>query len=168
MATRRCQFENKPDVFCYICGCFTLIRQRHNITSFVRRTCSWQTRQEMGPIYCVITTRKRWVTGQKANLRVYLTEFPWPRKNGRIIQLTAIFVLSIQRALARKTDTKSHILVFPQQSHLLCTLMSWQSQYLKDFFHLKMWVVTNSKRLVMKLKKYFQGLAILLMRPHSH
>ena len=49
----------------------------------------------------------------------------------------------------------------------ICTLMSCQSQFLKDFFHLKMWVVTKSKRLLMKLKKYFQNLAILLMRPHS-
>lgn len=37
MATRRHQCANKPDAFCYICGCFTLIRQRRNITSFVRR-----------------------------------------------------------------------------------------------------------------------------------
>ena len=37
MATRRRQCENRPDAFCYICGCFTLIRQRRNITTFVRR-----------------------------------------------------------------------------------------------------------------------------------
>ena len=36
MDTRKRQCENKPDAFCYICGCFTLIRQRRNITSFVR------------------------------------------------------------------------------------------------------------------------------------
>lgn len=28
---------NSPDSFCYICGCYTLVRQRRNITSFVRR-----------------------------------------------------------------------------------------------------------------------------------
>ena len=27
---------NSPDSFCYICGCYALIRQRRNITSFVR------------------------------------------------------------------------------------------------------------------------------------
>ena len=37
MATRRRQCENKPDAFCYICGCFTLSRQKRNKTSFVRR-----------------------------------------------------------------------------------------------------------------------------------
>ena len=37
MATRRRQCENKPDAFCYICRCFTPIRQRRNITSFLRR-----------------------------------------------------------------------------------------------------------------------------------
>ena len=37
MATRRRQCENKADAFCYICGCFTLIHQRRNIISFVRR-----------------------------------------------------------------------------------------------------------------------------------
>ena len=28
---------NNPDIFCYICGCFTLPRQRRNINSFVKR-----------------------------------------------------------------------------------------------------------------------------------
>ena len=36
MATRR-QCVNNPDTFCYICGYFTLSRQRRNITMFVRR-----------------------------------------------------------------------------------------------------------------------------------
>ena len=37
MATRRRQCENKPDAFCYIRGCFMLIPQRRNITSYMRR-----------------------------------------------------------------------------------------------------------------------------------
>lgn len=28
---------NNPDSFCYVCGCYTLLHQRRNITSFVRR-----------------------------------------------------------------------------------------------------------------------------------
>ena len=28
---------NNPDAFCYVCGCYTLLRQKRNITSFVRR-----------------------------------------------------------------------------------------------------------------------------------
>jgi len=28
---------NSPDSFCYVCGCYTLVSQRHNISSFVRR-----------------------------------------------------------------------------------------------------------------------------------
>ncbi len=28
---------NDPDAFCYICGCYTLLRQKRNITSFVKR-----------------------------------------------------------------------------------------------------------------------------------
>ena len=38
IATRRHQCEKKPDAFWYICRYFTYIRQRHNITSFVKRT----------------------------------------------------------------------------------------------------------------------------------
>ena len=38
MASRmRHHCRNKPDAFCYICGCYTLIRQRRNISSFVKR-----------------------------------------------------------------------------------------------------------------------------------
>src|SRR5271165_4701345 len=36
-ATSRQKCVNSPDSFCYICGCYTLLRQRRNITSFVMR-----------------------------------------------------------------------------------------------------------------------------------
>ena len=29
--------KNKPDFFCYVCGCYNLLRQSRNITSFVKR-----------------------------------------------------------------------------------------------------------------------------------
>ena len=31
---RRCKLH--PDVFCYICECFTVLKQRQNITDFVK------------------------------------------------------------------------------------------------------------------------------------
>lgn len=34
MASRYCR--NRPDVFCYICGQYTLVKQRRNITDFVK------------------------------------------------------------------------------------------------------------------------------------
>ena len=34
MASRGC--VNHPDLFCYICGCYTTVKQRQNITPFVR------------------------------------------------------------------------------------------------------------------------------------
>ena len=36
-SSRRRKWKNKPDSFCYVCGCYTLLRQRRNITSFVKR-----------------------------------------------------------------------------------------------------------------------------------
>ena len=33
--TRKC--KNKADIFCYICGIYTLTRQRRNISLFVKR-----------------------------------------------------------------------------------------------------------------------------------
>ena len=35
--SRRCECKNKPASFCYVCGWYTLLLQRHNITSFVKR-----------------------------------------------------------------------------------------------------------------------------------
>ena len=32
---RRCQLH--PDVFCYICGCFTVPKQKQNITDLVKK-----------------------------------------------------------------------------------------------------------------------------------
>jgi len=39
MASRRheCKKYCKPDSFCYVCGCYTLLRQRCNMTLFVKR-----------------------------------------------------------------------------------------------------------------------------------
>ena len=31
----RCKLH--PDIFCYICGCFTVPKQRQNITDFVKK-----------------------------------------------------------------------------------------------------------------------------------
>ena len=31
--------KNKSDAFCYVCGCYTFVRQRRNITLFVKRAC---------------------------------------------------------------------------------------------------------------------------------
>ena len=36
-SSRRYECKNKPDSFCYVCGCYTLLLQRRNITSFVKR-----------------------------------------------------------------------------------------------------------------------------------
>ena len=36
-SSRRRERKNKPDFFCCVCGCYTLLRQRRNITSFVKR-----------------------------------------------------------------------------------------------------------------------------------
>ena len=35
MATRDC--KNNPDIFCYICGSFTIDKQRKNIATFVKQ-----------------------------------------------------------------------------------------------------------------------------------
>ena len=35
MAARGC--NNNPDIFCYICGCFTIAKQRQNISTFVKQ-----------------------------------------------------------------------------------------------------------------------------------
>ena len=37
MAARRRECKSKPDSFCYVCGCYTLLCQRSNVTSFVKR-----------------------------------------------------------------------------------------------------------------------------------
>lgn len=37
----------------------------------------------------------------------------------------------------------------------MCTLIGLQSWFLKDFFSLKMWVVANTKKLLIKVEKRF-------------
>ena len=70
---------NNPDIFCYICGCFTLPRQRRNINSFVKRIYlayfgvplgdqdkSWAPHQVCTT--CVETLRS-WSQGKNAKLK---------------------------------------------------------------------------------------------------
>ena len=37
MTSKRRKCCNDPDIFCYICGCFTLPPQRRNINSFIKK-----------------------------------------------------------------------------------------------------------------------------------
>ena len=36
-ASKRIQCNNDPDIFCYICSCFTLSPQRRNVNAFITR-----------------------------------------------------------------------------------------------------------------------------------
>ena len=71
----------------------------------------------------------------------------------------------------KKTDIKSLILVSYEQFNLLCTLMSYQIQFLKSCLHLKKRVstgnITKRKKKKKKKKKKIQIPAIL-MQHQSH
>ena len=73
---QRHQYVNNSSAFCYNCRYFTLIRQRHNITSFIKRAykenfgltlCDQDKRETL--MLCVITAKKNCVTGRKGNIR---------------------------------------------------------------------------------------------------
>ena len=109
----------------YISVWICYIRRRHNTTSFVRHAYKVYFGLGLGdqikkwaPLIVCHNCEEMLRDWTKGKLRIYFSELPWPGENRRTTQLTAIFVLSIQRALARKTDTKSHILVSPQESDL--------------------------------------------------
>ena len=176
MATRRRQCENKPDAFCYICGCFTHILQRSNITSFVRRAYKAYFGLSLGnqgkkwATHIVYHNCKEmlrdWTKGKRKGLPF---EIPMTWREPTDYTIDCYFCLVNTKGTGKK---KTHKISYPSIHSgirpTLHSLMNCQSQFLNDFFHLKMWVVTKSKRLLRKLKKYFQNLAILLIRPPSH
>ena len=92
VSSRSREYKSKPDSFCYVCGCYILLRQRRNITSFVK--CAYKayfqfplvTKTRNGHlILCVITVRKCFAIGQKENERDCLLEFLWFGGNPEIM-----------------------------------------------------------------------------------
>ena len=72
MSTRKQQCVNNFGVFCYICGYFTLIRQRYNIKSFVKR--AYKAYFGLTLDDQDITAKKSCVTGRKGKVMAYLSE----------------------------------------------------------------------------------------------
>ena len=95
--TRKC--KNKPDLFCYICGIYTLTRQRRYISLFVKHAYKAYFQVPLGdqkknglPTRCAITVKKYFGTGQMESERAYLLVYVWCGVNRKSISLTAIFV----------------------------------------------------------------------------
>ena len=94
--TRKC--KNKADSFCYICGIYTLTRQRRNLSWFVKRPYKSYFQvpldQEKNglPTLCAITGKKCFGTGQKESERAYLLVYLGCGVNRKSISLTAVFV----------------------------------------------------------------------------
>ena len=143
IATRRHQCEDNSSAFCYIGGYIMLIFQRQNITSFVKQAYKVYFRHSLGE------QDRKWAPYTLCHnckemphdwIKVKCKGLPfgiWPSVNQRITQLTAIFVWSIQKVLARKTDIKSLILLSHQQFNQLYTLMSYLFQFLLSCLHLR-------------------------------
>ena len=78
--------KHNPNSFCYICGCYTLVRQRPNITNFVKLAFNCilnlvtKTNIELY-ILCAIFMKKVFEIGQKEKERIYLLESPWFGEN---------------------------------------------------------------------------------------
>ena len=126
MATRRHQCVKNPGDFSYIYGYFTLIYQRRNMKSFVKRAYKAYFRLTLGDQdkkwapYIVCHNYEKilceWTKGKHEGL---FFRIPITCRKRKTAQLTAIFVWSIRKAFARKRDIKSFILVSHQQLDLL-------------------------------------------------
>ena len=95
--TRKC--KNKADLFCYICGIYTLTRQRSNISLFLKRAHKAYIQVPLGD------QEKKWAPHivrhncegmlrdwTKESERAYLLVYLWCGVNRKNISLTAIFV----------------------------------------------------------------------------
>ena len=165
MATRWC--VNNPGAFSYNWRYSTLIRQRRNITSFVKRAykvCFGLTLGNQDKKFAPRTVRH--------NCEEMLRDWTKRKRKGLPFGIPIIwrelkdhttdcyFVWSVQRVLARKNRYK---ITYPRiQSAIRPSLHSDELpvQFLLICLHLK----TKCKRLTMLLKKYRQIPTILMIR----
>ena len=90
--SHRHECKNKPDSFCYVCGCYTLPHQRRNITLFVKHTYKAyfqillgdQDKKWSSHIVCH-NCEECFAVGHKENERDCLLEFPWFGGNPEIM-----------------------------------------------------------------------------------
>ena len=170
-SSHRRECKNKPDSFCYVCGCYTLLSQRPNITSFVKHTykayfqISLVTKTRNGHlIFCVITVRKCFAIGQKGNKRDCLLEFPWFGENLEIMRLTAISAWSTRKVLARKIGIRSSIQAFLQPFDLFHIVKNFCSQFLVVFSHVQT-VIMISESIRAAIARWFLNLNRFQMAP---
>ena len=176
MATRRRQCENKPNAFCYICGCFTLIHQRRNITSFVRHpykayfglALGNQDKKWAPHIVCHNCEEmlRDWTKGKRKDLPFRIPMTWWELTD----HTTDCYFCLVNTKDIRKKNR--HKISYPSiPSAVPPTLHSDVLPILvfKGFLTSEdVGSDQKQERLLMKLKKYFQNLVILLMRSHSH
>ena len=135
-SSRRRERKNKPDFFCYVCGCYTLLHQRRNITSFVKRAYKTYFSISLGDQdkkwsshIVFITVRKCFTIGQKENERDCLLEFPLFGGNPEIMRLTAIFAWSTRKVFVRKIGIRSPIQAFLQPFDLFHIVKNFRSRF---------------------------------------
>ena len=118
-SSRRRECKIKPDSFCNVSGCYTLFRQRRNITSFVKLAYKAYFQIFLGnrewSFHIVCQNREEMLCGwTKEKERNCLLELPWFGENPEITLLTVIFELSTRKVLARRIGIRSRIQAFSQ------------------------------------------------------
>ena len=120
-SSRRHECKNKPDSFCYVCGCYILLRQRPNITSFVKRAYKAYSQIPLGDkdkkwlSHIVCHTYEKilsdWTKAKREGLPFVVRMF-WRKPRDHVTD--AIFAWSTRKVLSRKIGIRSLIQAFPQ------------------------------------------------------
>ena len=153
MASRRheCKKYCKPDSFCYVCGCYTLLRQRCNMTLFVKRVYKAYFQIPLGDQWKKCSSHMvchncdemlhDWTKGKRKGLPVL--EFPWLSGNPEIMWLTAILASSTRKVLARKIGIRSPVQAFPPPFDVFHIVKNFRSRFLLFFPHVKTVIMTR-------------------------
>ena len=118
--SHRRECKNKPDSFCYVCGCYTPPHQRRNITLFVKHTYKAyfqillgdQDKKWSSHIVCHNCEEmfRSWTQGKRKGLP-FGVPMVWREPRDHVT--TAILAWSTQKVLARKIGIRSPIQAFP-------------------------------------------------------
>ena len=152
MISTRKSCRNRPDIFCYICGEYTLVPNRNALITFIKQTyhayfgmkLSDQDKAWAPHMVCksCIEYLRQWNKGKKTNLKVGIP-IVWREPRNHVSDCYLLMWLG----LIERTVMFSSILILNQHVVLLLTLMN--TQYLS----MQCFLTTVVKILAMILKR---------------
>ena len=144
-AVKKCGCSNDRNIFCYICGSFTLSSQQCEITNFVKKVYFAYFKVKLGDqdkswaphkvCKSCMESLRYWSQGKDRHLKFGI---PMIWREQKIMSMIATSVLSTSKDITRETNTSCNILILPLLCDLYLTVRKYRCLLLLNCLKLMM------------------------------